>query len=86
MVKFIGNCISYFLFVLLYAYVAIFNFTWGLTTPEIVLYVWFIILVIDELREVLIQPSSSLYRKLRDQMENIYNRCQITANDLKSLM
>ena len=77
-VKFIGNCISYLLFLLLYSYVAIFNFTWSLQNSEILLYVWFLILIVDEFREVLIQPSSNLYRKLRDQGGSFYNLLDAT--------
>ena len=73
MVKFIGNVCSYFVFLLLYAYVAIFNFTWRTQYSEIVLYAWIVINVLDELREILIQPSNKFFRKLVTHYDNVYN-------------
>lgn len=73
MVKFIGNVCSYFVFLLLYAYVAIFNFTWRTQYSEIALYAWIVINMLDELREILIQPSSKFFRKLVAHYDNVYN-------------
>ena len=73
MVKFIGNVCSYFVFLLLYAYVAIFNFTWKTQNSEIALYTWIVINMVDELREIFIQPSNKFFRKLVAHYDNVYN-------------
>ena len=74
MIKFYGNCISYLFFVFLYSYFALFNFTWTFQYSEIVLYILFLILIIEEFREVLIEPSRSFRKKMSDHMSNIWNR------------
>ena len=73
MVKFIGNVCSYFVFLLLYAYVAIFNFTWNIQNSEMVLYAWIVINMLDELREIFIQPANKFFRKLVAHYDNVYN-------------
>ena len=62
-----------FVFLLLYAYVAIFNFTWRTQDSELVLYAWIVINMLDELREILIQPSNKFFRKLVAHYDNVYN-------------
>ena len=73
MVKFIGNVCSYFVFLLLYAYVAIFNFTWTIQKSELVLYAWIAIFMLDEVREILIQPANKIHRKIAAHFDNVYN-------------
>ena len=73
MVKFIGNVCSYFVFLLLYAYVAIFNFTWATQKSELVLYAWIAIFMLDEVREILIQPANKIHRKIAAHFDNVYN-------------
>ena len=73
MVKFIGNVCSYFVFLLLYAYVAIFNFTWTTQKSELVLYAWIAIFMLDEVREILIQPANKIHRKIAAHFDNVYN-------------
>ena len=74
MIKFYGNCISYLFLVLLSSYIALFNYTWTFQYSEIVLYIWFLILIIDEFRQVLNEPSRSFRKKMSDHMSNIWNR------------
>ena len=52
LVKYIGNGLSYIIFLILYSYVALFDFQWKISYVEMVLYIWFLILIIDEMREV----------------------------------
>ena len=77
MVKYIGHCVSYAVFLLLYTYVAMFDFEWRYQNTELVLYMWFLILILDEFRELIIQPSSSFSRKLRDHMTSVWNKFDI---------
>ena len=49
---------SYGAFLMLYTYVALFKFEWDYQPEEIILYVWFLILIIDELRPATILKIS----------------------------
>jgi hypothetical protein len=51
-IKYTGTCISYIAFLVLYSYVALFGFRWEWSNPEIILYVWILILIIDEVRVI----------------------------------
>jgi hypothetical protein len=63
-VKYVGNVISFIVLVLLYSYVALFGYRWQFQIPEIVLYVWILILFIDELREVSSMHSHTIEIRL----------------------
>ena len=56
-VKYTGSCISFASLLLLYSYVAIFGYRYQYQTPELILYVWVGILIIEECRQVR-QPTS----------------------------
>ena len=51
-VKYTGSCISFASLLLLYSYVAIFGYRYQYQTPELILYVWVGILIIEECRQV----------------------------------
>ena len=51
-VKYTGTCISFFFLIALYSFVVLYGFRWEYTTPEIILYIWILILILDEMREV----------------------------------
>ena len=72
-IKFYGECISYTLFVVLHTYVALFNYTREFLIPELVLYVWIIILIVDDFRQLLEQPARKLSMKVRDHFDNVWN-------------
>ena len=72
-IKFYGECISYTLFVLLHTYIALFNYTREFLVPELVLYSWTFVLFLDELRQLLEQPSKKCYLKIRDHFDNVWN-------------
>lgn len=55
--KYTGSCISFFVLILLYSYVALFSFRWNYQYAEVVLYLWILILILDELREVAFRVS-----------------------------
>ncbi len=52
-IKYTGSAISFFALLALYTYVAVFGFRFDYQWPEIALYIWFGILILDEFREVL---------------------------------
>ena len=61
MVKYIGSFVSYAIFLLLYTSVALWNFEWQYRSWEVAVYVWLIILMVDESREIFLQPAGSIY-------------------------
>ena len=73
-VKYTGMCISFLAFVLLYSYVILFDYRWEYGIAEVVLYGWFIILFISELRELFWEPSKTLKGKWKDYIRSIWNR------------
>ena len=73
-VKYTSNVITYILFLLLYTSVALFNFEWQIQEAEVVLYIWFLILILDELREVCSQPFPGVFKKLRGHLSNVWNK------------
>ena len=73
-VKYTCNLISYIMFLLLYTCVALFNFQWQIQDAEVVLYVWFLILILDELSEVSSQPYSGVFCKLKGHLSNVWNK------------
>jgi hypothetical protein len=54
-VKYTGSCISFASLLLLYSYVAIFGYRFQYQIPEIVLYIWIAILILEECRQVRIK-------------------------------
>lgn len=52
-IKYTGTCVSYILLVMLYSYVALYGYRQEYQLPEILLYIWILVLIVDELREVL---------------------------------
>lgn len=74
MVKYIGTFVSYTAFLLLYSSVALFNFEWEYRASEIILYVWMSILIVDEVREVSMEASSVVHRKIRDHLASVWNK------------
>ena len=72
-IKFYGDCISYTIFVILHTYIALFNFSREFQYPEIVLYLWFLIMILDEIRQLFSQPSKKLCTKIFDHLDNVWN-------------
>ena len=73
-VKYIGTFISYTMFLLLYTSVALFNFEWQYRPTEIIVYVWLLILVVDESREIYLEPAKTITAKLRDHLSSVWNK------------
>ena len=74
MVKYIGSFVSYAIFLLLYTSVALWNFEWHYRSWEVAVYVWLIILMVDESREIFLQPAGSTISKLRDHLSGYWNK------------
>ena len=78
MVKYVGTCVSYLGFLILYSYVILFGFRYEYQIPEIVVYGWIVVLILDEMREYIIEPSKSAHGKLRDYVNSVWNKFDIT--------
>ena len=74
LVKYIGTFISYALFLLLYTSVALFNFEWQYRFWEVVVYIWLIILMVDESRELFLQPAKHWKTKVKDHLSSVWNK------------
>ena len=74
MVKYIGSFVSYAIFLLLYTSVALWNFEWQTRSWEVAVYVWLVILMVDETREIFLQPADTTMAKLRDHLSSYWNK------------
>ena len=74
MVKYFEHCVSYVVFLLLYTYFLLFDFEWRIQHTEIVVYVWLATLVVDECRELILQPATKLARKFHDYLNSVWNK------------
>ena len=72
-IKFYGDCISYTIFLILHNYIALFNFSREFQISEIVLYLWFLVMIVDEIRQLFSQPSKKLCTKIFDHLDNVWN-------------
>ena len=73
-IKYTGSVLSYFAFIILYTYVALFGFRWEYQYAELALYAWIAILILDEVREIAIEPSNTFRGKLSDYWNSVWNR------------
>ena len=62
-VKYIEHCISYVIFLFIYSYFLLFEFDWRVQKSEVVVYIWFVTMALDEMREFIIQPGNRVIRK-----------------------
>ena len=58
---------------ILHTYIALFNYTRAFLIPELVLYVWILIFLVDDIRQFLEQPARKLSMKLKDHFDNVWN-------------
>ncbi|KAJ0015913.1 hypothetical protein NQD34_014203 [Periophthalmus magnuspinnatus] len=81
--SFLGNVLMYFLFLLLFAYVLLVDFKppppHGPAMSEYVLYFWVFTIVCEELRETFFQGAISLRQRLRVYIQDVWNKCDLTA-------
>ena len=63
-VKYTGSCLSFVALLLLYSFVCIYGYRYDFQNAEIVLYIWFVILILDECRQVRKMNSLKINKKL----------------------
>ncbi|XP_030649769.1 transient receptor potential cation channel subfamily M member 4a [Chanos chanos] len=81
--SFLGNVLMYFLFLLLFAYVLLVDFKppppHGPAPVEFVLYFWVLTLVCEEIRQTFFVGSTSVTQSMRRYIQDIWNKCDLTA-------
>ncbi|KAM6904750.1 transient receptor potential cation channel subfamily M member 4a [Xenentodon cancila] len=81
--SFLGNVLMYFLFLCLFAYVLLVDFKPpppnGPTSLEFVLYFWVFTLVCEEIRQTFFVGSLFLFQKMKNYIQDIWNKCDLTA-------
>ncbi|XP_066544155.1 transient receptor potential cation channel subfamily M member 2 isoform X2 [Amia ocellicauda] len=78
-VKFYWNIISYFIFLCLFAYTLMMNFQVTPSGWEILLYVWVLSLVFEEIRQLFNPDGFHFQRKARIYISDIWNKLDILA-------
>ncbi|KAG5832031.1 hypothetical protein ANANG_G00286790 [Anguilla anguilla] len=81
--SFLGNVLMYFLFLLLFAYVLLVDFQppppQGPAPTEVVLYFWVFTLVLEEIRQTFFVGSTTVVQRMRQYIQDIWNKCDLTA-------
>ncbi|KAM9844202.1 transient receptor potential cation channel subfamily M member 4a [Aulostomus maculatus] len=87
--SFLGNVLMYFLFLCLFAYVLLVDFKPpppdGPATLEFVLYFWVFTLVCEEIRQTFFVGSTFVIQRIRNYIQDVWNKCDITAISLFTL-
>ncbi|XP_008288443.1 transient receptor potential cation channel subfamily M member 4a [Stegastes partitus] len=81
--SFLGNVLMYFLFLCLFAYVLLVDFKPpppdGPSTLEFVLYFWVFTLVCEEIRQSFFVGSTFVLQRIRNYIQDVWNKCDLTA-------
>ncbi|XP_023262875.1 transient receptor potential cation channel subfamily M member 4-like isoform X1 [Seriola lalandi dorsalis] len=80
--SFLGNVLMYFLFLCLFAYVLLVDFKPqpdGPSTLEFVLYFWVFTLVCEEIRQTFFVGSTFVLQRMRNYIQDVWNKCDLTA-------
>ncbi|XP_016519295.1 transient receptor potential cation channel subfamily M member 2-like [Poecilia formosa] len=73
-VKFFGNIVSYFAFLILFAYVLMIDFQSTPSVVEILLYIWLFTLVCEEIRQLFYDPDNFGFReKAKVYIKEVWN-------------
>ncbi|XP_016296375.1 transient receptor potential cation channel subfamily M member 4-like isoform X2 [Sinocyclocheilus anshuiensis] len=84
--SFIGNVVTYFLFLILYAYVLLVDFKppppEGPAVSEYVLYFWVFTIVCEEIRETFIVGSKTFCQRLMLYVQDVWNKFDVLAISL----
>ncbi|KAJ8251090.1 hypothetical protein GJAV_G00217130 [Gymnothorax javanicus] len=84
--SFVGNVLMYFLFLILFAYVLLVDFKpappLGPAPTELVLYFWVFTLVCEEFRQGIFVGTTTVYQRMRQYFQDIWNKCDIVAISL----
>uniref|UniRef100_UPI0037E908E4 transient receptor potential cation channel subfamily M member 4a n=1 Tax=Semicossyphus pulcher TaxID=241346 RepID=UPI0037E908E4 len=87
--SFLGNVLMYFLFLCLFAYVLLVDFKLsppkGPSTLEFVLYFWVFTLVCEELRQTFFVGSNFVIQRMKNYIQDVWNKCDLTAISLFTL-
>uniref|UniRef100_A0A8K9XUJ1 Transient receptor potential cation channel, subfamily M, member 4a n=1 Tax=Oncorhynchus mykiss TaxID=8022 RepID=A0A8K9XUJ1_ONCMY len=87
--SFLGNVLMYFLFLILFAYILLLDFKppppHGPSTLEFVLYFWVFTMVCEEIRQTFFRGNTTLYQRMKLYIEDMWNKCDITAISLFAL-
>ncbi|XP_054463546.1 transient receptor potential cation channel subfamily M member 4a [Anoplopoma fimbria] len=87
--SFLGNVLMYFLFLYLFAYVLLVDFKPpppdGPSTLEFVLYFWVFTLVCEEIRQTFFVGSTFVLQRMRNYIEDMWNKCDLIAITLFTL-
>ncbi|CAL4060356.1 unnamed protein product, partial [Meganyctiphanes norvegica] len=73
-VKFFMHAMSFFIFLSFYAYTVLFDLQYHMSISEIILLCWVLTFIIGEINEISNEPSSGIFKSLRDYWENHWNR------------
>ncbi|KAL0993683.1 hypothetical protein UPYG_G00111590 [Umbra pygmaea] len=85
---FLGNVLMYFVFLGLFAYILLLDFKPppnGPSALELVLYFWVFSLVCEEVRQSFFMASTTLYQRMKLYIQDMWNKCDITALSLFAL-
>ncbi|XP_069033770.1 transient receptor potential cation channel subfamily M member 4a [Embiotoca jacksoni] len=81
--SFLGNVLMYFLFLCLFAYVLLVDFKPpppdGPAMLELVLYFWVFTLVCEEIRQTFFVGSSFVLQRMKNYIQDVWNKCDLTA-------
>ncbi|XP_063047033.1 transient receptor potential cation channel subfamily M member 4a [Engraulis encrasicolus] len=80
--SFLGNVLMYFLFLFLFAYILLVDFKGppkGPTPAEFVLYFWVFTLVCEEIRQSIVEGSTTILQRMNLYIQDIWNKCDLTA-------
>ncbi|XP_044037406.1 transient receptor potential cation channel subfamily M member 4a isoform X2 [Siniperca chuatsi] len=87
--SFLGNVLMYFLFLCLFAYILLVDFKPpppdGPATLEFVLYFWVFTLVCEEIRQTFFVGSTFVLQSMRNYIQDVWNKCDLTAIALFTL-
>ncbi|KAG7505818.1 transient receptor potential cation channel subfamily M member 4-like [Solea senegalensis] len=80
---FLGNVLMYFLFLCLFAYVLLVDFKPsppdGPAPLEFLLYFWVFTLVCEEIRQTFFVGSTFILQRMRNYIQDVWNKCDLTA-------
>ncbi|XP_029946141.1 transient receptor potential cation channel subfamily M member 4a isoform X2 [Salarias fasciatus] len=81
--SFLGNVLMYHLFLCLFAYVLLVDFKPpppdGPSVAEFVLYFWVFTLVCEEIRQTFFVGSSFVTQRMKNYIQDVWNKCDLTA-------
>ncbi|XP_042233689.1 transient receptor potential cation channel subfamily M member-like 2 isoform X2 [Homarus americanus] len=77
--KFCAHSTAFVIFLIVYAYVVLFDFKYEMSITEKFLFVWICIYVIDEISEIISEQSLTLRGKISDWAGSVWNRFDIVA-------